>query len=606
MYGFSRRSASCGSASQAVDDLSTLHAMTAALESLHRWSRTTAAFAALILAMPVDAALELTGVDGALADNVRAYLTLDEEPCDAPQWRVEQQLRAAPARVREALQAFGYYEPAVTTAQRRDDACWTAEISIEPGEPVRLRRVTITVTGEGESDGAFAAALTEAGLTSGAVLSHGAYERLKRRWADLARERGYADARLAANRIDVFVDERAADLELRFETGKRYDFGRVIFDQDVLTERLATSYVTFAEGEPYDARRLNDVYGALADSGFFRTIDVRPLEPDPASGTIPVEIRLTSASRIQQSYGVGFSTDTGPRFRFGRNNRRYNEQGHQFGVNAQLSPVVSEVTANYRLPLNASRFEWLNFDVGLEREDTETAESERVELGARRVLERRGEWTRTDMLSLRVEDFAIAEQIGRSRLLMPGVNWTRVRADNAIRPTQGSKLSVELHAATDAVFSDTTFMQSILRGKWIWSLPRGGRFLVRGELGATAKRDFEELPASVRFFAGGDNSVRGYDFETLGPLDADGNVIGGSSLLTGSFEFEQPLRGPWSLAFFVDSGNAFEGSQIDARTGVGLGGRWRSPLGPIRIDLAHPRDHLNDDWRLHISLGPDL
>ena len=407
------------------------------------------------------------------------------------------------------------------------------------------------------------------------------------------------------NRIDVYPDEHAADVMLRFDSGPRYAFGRTELTQEVLTERLATSYLTFREGEPYDTRQLTDVYAALANSGYFRTIDVRPLAPDPATRTIPIAVALTSAARTQTSYGVGFSTDTGPRFRFGRNNTRFNERGHQFGINAQLSPVVSELTANYRLPLE-SRTEWLNFDAGVEREDTDTSESKRLELGARRVHERRGDWTRTEMLSLRVEDFAVADQASRARLLMPGVDWTRIRADNEIRPMIGSRLSLEVRGASDNLVSDTSFAQVIAQGKWIWATPRGQRFLVRGQLGATAEREFAELPASVRFFAGGDNSVRGYSFESLGPLDADGNVIGGSSLATGSFEFEQPLRERWSLAFFVDSGNAFQESRIDAKTGVGLGGRWQSPLGPIRIDLAHALDGDGRDWRVHVSLGPDL
>jgi translocation and assembly module TamA len=167
-------------------------------------------------------------------------------------------------------------------------------------------------------------------------------------------------------------------------------------------------------------------------------------------------------------------------------------------------------------------------------------------------------------------------------------------------------LSLELRAATDAVLSDTSFLQAIARGKWIWSSPRGRRFLVRGDIGVTAQSDFADLPASVRFFAGGDNSVRGYEFDALGPVDAAGQVIGGSALATGSFEFEQPLTARWSMALFVDSGNAFEGSHIDARTGAGLGARWQSPLGPIRLDLAHPLDDDTTRWRLHVSLGPDL
>lgn len=561
---------------------------------------------AAALASPALATVEIQGIEGAPSTNVLAYLDLDEEPCDAPSWRVEQQFRLAPARVREALQAYGYYEPTLTPTLTFADDCWHAVFAVAPGEPVRIRTFDVVVAGEAESDAEFTAAIAQSGLAVGAILDHGAYELLKRRWTDLARERGYAEASLATSRIDVYPAERAADVTLRFESGARYAFGRTGFTQDVLTEALASSYLTFREGEPYDARRLTQVYTDFVDSGYFRTIDVRPLEPDPATRTIPVEIVLTSAARRQISYGVGFSTDTGPRLRFGRNNRRFNDRGHQFGVNAQLSPVISEFTANYRMPLGSSRREWLNFDAGVEREDTDTAESKRLELGARRVLERPGNWTRTQMLSLRVEDFAVADQMGRSRLLMPGVDWTRIRADNAIRPNVGSRLSLEVRAAADSVYSDTSFVQTIARGRWIRSLPGGGRFLLRAEIGATAKSQFDELPASVRFFAGGDNSVRGYDFEALGPVDENGQVVGGSSLATGSFEFEQPLRDRWSLAFFVDSGNAFEGSRIDAKTGAGLGGRWQSPLGPIRIDLAHPFDDETTSWRLHISLGPDL
>jgi translocation and assembly module TamA len=570
------------------------------------WQAGVTAAAALAVTGAAGADVEILGIEDPLAANVRAYLDLDEEPCDAPRWRVEQQYRGAPARIRDSLQAFGYYEPSIAPDLTFAEECWHARFTIAPGEPVLIRRLDLSVTGDAERDPTFAAALGETGLTAGAVLDHGLYEQLKRRLADLGRERGYADAEFTASRIDVYPAEHAADIALHFESGPRYAFGRTELTQDVLTEQLTASYLTFSAGEPYDARRLADVYAALADSGYFRTIDVRPLPADPATRTIPIAVSLTSAPRLQTSYGIGYSTDTRVRLRFSRNNQRFNDRGHQFSINAQLSPVVSEARANYRLPLNGSRSEWLNFDAGVEREDTESAESEIFEIGARRVRERRSEWTHTQMLALRVEDYEIADQENRARLLMPGMNWTRIRADNEIRPTVGSKLAFEVRVAHDAVVSDTTFAQATAFGKWIWSLPRGQRILVRAQFGATAEREFEELPASVRFFAGGDNSVRGYAFEELGPVDADGNVIGGSSLVTSSFEFERPLRARWSLAFFVDSGNAFEGSAIDAKTSVGMGGRWQSPLGPIRLDLARPLEDDHDEWRVHITLGPDL
>jgi translocation and assembly module TamA len=142
--------------------------------------------------------------------------------------------------------------------------------------------------------------------------------------------------------------------------------------------------------------------------------------------------------------------------------------------------------------------------------------------------------------------------------------------------------------------------------KWAFPLGEANRLLARADLGFTLKEDFEELPASVRYFAGGDNSVRGYGFETLGPTNEEGDVIGGSYLATFSVEFDRLISKKWSVAAFVDTGNAFDSLDFDFKTGVGLGLRWYSPLGPIRLDVAHPLDDPDRDYRLHITLGPDL
>ena len=408
--------------------------------------RLGAAAAAAMCAFGAGAEVAITGIEGPVAANVLAYLDLDDEPCDAPRWRIEQLHSAAPQRIRDAMQAFGYYEPAVAPEIDFAADCWHARFAVTAGEPVLIRAVDLRLSGEAENDEPFRTALAQANLTAGATLNHGAYDQLKRRWTDLARERGYADARFEVARIDVYPDEHAADIALHFESGARYAFGPTELSQDVLTEGLATSYLDdFREGEPYDARRLTDAYAALASSGYFRTIDVRPLPAEPATRTIPIAVSLTSGARTQSSYGVGYQTDTGPRFRFNRTNRRVNERGHQLGVNLQLSPVISELTTTYRMPLE-SRSQWLAFDAGIEHENTETSDSERIEFGARRVHERRGGWTRTESLNLLVEDYEVAEQIGRSRLLMPGISWVRLRADNEIRPTQGSKLSLEVRS----------------------------------------------------------------------------------------------------------------------------------------------------------------
>ena len=148
-------------------------------------------------------------------------------------------------------------------------------------------------------------------------------------------------------------------------------------------------------------------------------------------------------------------------------------------------------------------------------------------------------------------------------------------------------------------------MQFAPSGKLLFPFA-GGRVLIRGELGYTEVTDVTELPASIRFFAGGDSSVRGFAYESLGPEDESGDVIGGRHLATGSLEVDHPITERWHLAAFTDAGNAFNTiNEFEPRHSAGLGVRWRSPLGPIRLDIARAIDE-HRDWRIHLSMGPDL
>jgi translocation and assembly module TamA len=550
--------------------------------------------------------VELSGLDPAQSANVRAYLDFVNEPCDAPAWRVEQQYDGAPAKIRSALEALGYYEPKIAASIEHGAQCWHAKFAIGVGAPTVVRNLDVQLIGEAARDAAFVGAREQSPLKLGAVLHHGDYEALKRRWLDLSAERGYADAKFTDNRIDVYPTERVADVVLHFDSGQRYRFGDISFQQDVLSDELIRSYVKIHRGDPYDGGELNALYTSLANSGYFRDIEVRPQQANGTTDEIPVDIVLAGAKRRFITYGLGYSTDTGPRFRFSRTNHRVNDQGHQFGINAQVSPVVSEVTANYRMPINDPRTDWVAFDAGVKRETTDTADSDSLQIGARRATSRERGWIRITLLNFLVEDFTVGVETGRAQLLMPGVDWTRVRSDNTIRPNHGSKIELEARGAADALLSDSSFVQVILHGKWIWSPTKHARILLRSELGAMQQSDFAALPPSVRFFAGGDNSVRGYAYKSLGPTDSTGAVIGGSELAVASLEYEHNVRPHWSVAMFVDSGNAFDRGAFDTRTGAGIGARWQSPLGPIRVDVAHPFDDSSTNWRLHITLGPDL
>ena len=198
--------------------------------------------------------VEIAGLDPAQAANVRAHLELDEEACDAPEWRVEQEYAASPAKIRTALEALGYYEPRIDQSLDRTPQCWHAKFAIRVGPPTLVRKLDVELVGEAAKDSAFVSAREQSPVKAGAVLNHGDYEALKRRWLDLAVERGYADAKFTENRIDVYPEQRVADIVLHFDSGKRYRFGAISFQQDVLSDDLIHSYMKIRRGDPYDGR----------------------------------------------------------------------------------------------------------------------------------------------------------------------------------------------------------------------------------------------------------------------------------------------------------------------------------------------------------------
>jgi translocation and assembly module TamA len=558
------------------------------------------------ISVSVRADVEILGIEDPLLANALAHLHLDNEACDATERRIQDRYASAPDEIRTALQAYGYYDAAILSSMEAGEECWAATFDVASGQPVIIRSIDISIAGDAELDPAFTTVVDGGGLSAGEPLQHAAYEQIKRGLLDLARARGYVNAAYTTSRLDVYPLEYAADITLQFDSGPRYKFGDIELRQSALDEDLLERYFDFSQGDFYEADKVAGLYSSLSGSGYFSQVDVRPLAADPTNLEIPIVVELQPGIRQLLTYGVGYSTNTGPRFRLGRTNIRRNERGHQSGVNLQLSPVISELTLTYRLPYGDPRSEWLSFQAGIKNEDTETSKSDSLEFGVRRLVPLSRGWRHSQFLDYLLEDFTIGDQEGRSRLLMPGVDWTRIETDDTLRPSAGYRLNLEMRGAADDLGSDTSFVQAAVSAKWIWSMSETSRVLLRGEVGATWEDEFTDLPPSVRFFAGGDTSVRGYDFESLGPVDADGEVVGGSNLAVASVEYEYQVKPSWSVAAFVDSGDAFNGSDLEPKTGAGVGFRWQSPLGPIRFDVAKPLDGDDRDLHLHISLGPDL
>lgn len=554
---------------------------------------------------PVRAELTITGVDDTTADVLTAFVTIDELTCDAPRWWVERRHRQAAGEIRQGMETLGYYRSRQSGTLEWQEDCWHASYTVEPGDPVRIQDLELEIDGTLADEPRMVDTVAQLDIAPEEPFSHGAYEEAKADLLETAQDLGYFDARFTRHRVEVNAETNLADIDLMLTGGSRYRIGPIGVTQHALKDELFRRFLRFEEGDPYDAEDLTRTYRDLIESDYFDQVLVTPDLDRREDGVVPILVTASADTRRSTLVGAGYATDTGPRGRLDLRYRRVNDRGHRAYLRTLASDVRGEARAEYRIPYGDDpTADWLFLTGEVNYEDTDTSESLKRAIGVGRSHRRGRTWVETNYLEYSNEEFEVADQEGTSQLLLLGTSLARTTSIDAPRPLHGYSFSVDVRGASRALLSDNDLVQMIVRGRQIVPLSERVRVLGRVHAGWTWQDQFEDLPPSIRFFAGGDNSVRGYGYEQLGPKD-DGEVVGGKRLLTGSVELDYLLRPNWSLAAFVDTGSAFD-RRPDFSTGVGVGVRWYSPLGPLRLDLAHPLDDPDRNVRLHISLGPDL
>lgn len=556
-----------------------------------------------LAAEPVEVQIE--GVEGRLLDNVRAHLAAARlgKDADLNEAQIRRLHRAASDQIQAALAPYGHYSAEIDAELALREGRWELRYRIDPGEPVRLRQVALLLAGPGANDEVLLGMREDFPLRPGDPLETPPYETFKTAWQTRALARGFLDASYRRSRIEVDAAAGEAAIELTLDTGPRYRLGPVHFNNGGLNPDLLQRYVHFDQGAPYSNAELLRLQSVLEDTGYFDAVDVIPLRERIEDQAVPVQVDLSLRKRQRYTAGLGFGTDTGPRATFGWEHRRINKRGHQLGAELALSTLRQSLDLRYAFPVGNPASDRIEFTAGVNHQETDTSTTRQARLGGAWV-HGRGSWRETLSLSFQRDNFEIGGVEDNTTLLLPGVKWSRTRSDGGLNPRRGSRLSFGVVAAAEALLSDTDLLHAHAGGKWIHPVGAHGRLLARLEIGALSASRFEKVPASLRFFAGGDNSVRGYALEELGPRDA-GEVIGGRQLLVGSLEYDRRIQGNWGLAAFVDAGNAYDDLDFSPRVSAGIGLRYHTPIGPVRLDIAQP---LNDTsgWRLHFTLGPDL
>jgi len=552
--------------------------------------------------------VEIDGVGGEIEDNIRATLTLvrlgnRDNLSEAAVRRLHARARG---EAREAMRPFGFYRPRIESRLERQGDGWLATFQIDPGDPVLVSEIDVRLLGEGSTDERLLEVIERSPLRVGARLRHQDHDRLRNNLQSIAAMRGYMDATFEQRRLEVDVAEYTARVVLHLRTGPRYRFGKVTIAQDILNEDLLARIVDIPEGEYYNTGALLRAQYRLTDSLYFASVVVERGEPDPETLTVPISIETTPTRRQRIRMGVGYATDTGLRGSLGVDWRRLNEAGHSASTLLRLSQNLNEISGRYRIPIGDPLEERLLLRGSLIYEDLGDLESRRVQLGVSHVTRRGGGWQRTVYTDLLEERTRVpGEPEFEDLLVLPGVSMEKLVADDIVLTRHGFRVYGDLRGSQQYLGASNDFLRFETAANLVRSIGDDWRFFIRSALGVGLVDGFATLPASQRFFAGGDQSVRGYGFNSLGPRDAEGNVVGGRHLIFGSIEAERRVWNRVALAAFVDAGNALDVFELDVEVSAGAAFNIHTPIGTLRIGAARSISE-SRDWRFHVSIRPDL
>lgn len=550
-------------------------------------------------------------LDPNIEQNIRTNLSILHLPDDShPTEEIIQELFfRSEQEIIESLQPYGYYSPTFKKSLQTYQNLYVANFKINLGPLTKISEINLTINGPGKYDFNYLKLLKTLDLTKNDVFLANKYERAKQNLVSYFVNNGYLNANFSQNEVIVDLESNNAEIYLTLETDQKFYFGRVDFNKIYLSENLLRNYIDFNQYDPYQAKKLLNLQSNFAKSGYFKDINITP-KPDYDNYTVPVNVSLTLDKPNQYIIGAGFGTDTGVRGKLGYNRRYLNQLGHKFHIEGQLAEIYSNIEADYLIP--GAKPQTDNYKLAVNYSDEEFNEQPSKILNLKfNATKKLTKWERIIGLSYKNEKYKPYTNDTRikNHLLKPNLTLIRSIKDDPLNPTYGKRLEINLAGALEEALSDTSFLQAYLKFKWLSQLSENINALSKIELGATLPDKLEKLPLSERFYAGGDQSLRGFGYRSLprAIVDDEYQPRGGTYLTIGSIELIYKKYDPLAFSIFADAGNAFRSNLNDkVQLGIGGGFSYRTPLGPVKIALAKPVTDAARSVRLHASFGPEI
>jgi translocation and assembly module TamA len=517
---------------------------------------------------------------------------------------LERLLEESIVNAREAVATEGYFSARIRGAIDRSVEPWVVTLFVEPGERTRVERVDIRFTGPVASDPEAAGALRRirAGwqLRSGQPFRQQAWDDAKRQALRELSEWRYAAARVADSRAEIDPQSHGARLSVEIASGPPFRFGPArISGTKRYPEQLVRNLNPIRDGDVYDRRALATFQRRLLESGYFVSaqVDVDAQGGDPSAA--PVRVALIEGSAQHVEAGVGYSTDAGQRLELKYSNQDMLGSAWRFNSGLRLDTKTQELQLNLDSP-PLSEARWNSGFARARRTDIQNQQTAEAAVGVSHNWLSGG--TPSSLtLSAHTEEQRLAGALAdRSHALYLGFRRTFRETDDLVSPRSGYLGTWEIGGAPAGI-STRGFTRATAGGSLFFPVARNDDLLLRGNAGVVRASAREGIPSTFLFRTGGDQTVRGYAFESLGVQQGEA-IVGGRYLAVASVEHTHWFGANWGLAGFVDAGNAWDrGTPFHAAVGYGAGARFRTPVGPIRIDLAYGRD--TGKVRVHFSAG---
>lgn len=507
-------------------------------------------------------------------------------------------------RIRVLMETQGYFSARIEASLKAESGGLAAAFRVTPGAPTRVARVSIRFTGaiRAAREGLTPARLrADWSLRPGAVFRAAQWEDAKRAVLTRLLTEGYPAAKLGESEARVDPAHASADLSLLVDSGPRFYFGGlVIKGLSRYPARVIADVNPIKPGEPYSQEALLKLRSRVERSGYFSSVGVF-VNPDPAqAAAVPVTIKVVERQRKRVAIGAGYSTDTRERGKIEYDDLNLFGRAWRFKTGVEADRFSSTVTAGVALPMHPNGDQdSVNATYARRSLSGELTRAGRLAFTRERKETR---WDRAITTEYQDERSAVlGAPSTRDRALSLNVSWSWQHVDNLFFPTRGYFLNAQLGGASSHLLSDRSFVRVYTRA--LAYTPLGARDVVlwRFESGLVNAADRHGIPSEFLFRAGGDRSIRGYAYQSIGTPEGDA-IVGGRYLLVASSEFDHWFTRRWGGAVFYDTGDATDSlTDVKFFPGYGAGVRYRSPVGAVQLDLAYGQRV--GRVRLHFAVG---